>query len=72
MIIQILFSTLVIIWTLITIVLIGLLIKYRKSLTRTYKTLQVTQKKLFNDTQQFDQLKRTIEEFQKISQRIKK
>lgn len=72
MIINILFSLLVIIWTLMTIIIVFLLIRYRKPLRETLKVLQITQKKLFNDTQQFNHLKRTIDEFQKISERIKK
>jgi len=72
MIFKILFCILVVIWTLITGLIIFVFIRHRRTLMKTLNMLQMTKNSFSNNTQQFDQLKRSLEEFNKISQRLKK
>ena len=72
MIFQVLFYTLVVIWTIFTGLIVFILLKHRQTLINTFKMLKSTKNSLSNKPQQFEQIKRTFEELNKISKRLKK
>jgi hypothetical protein len=72
MIFQVLFYTLVVIWTIFTGLIVFILLKHRQTLINTFKMLKSTKNSLSNNPQQFEQIKRTFEELNKISKRLKK
>lgn len=65
--IQILFNFLVIFWSVITLLIIIVLIRYGKSIFNTIKLISQTKKNISSNTQQFEQLSRFINDIQKFN-----
>ena len=65
--IQILFNFLVIFWSIITLLIIVVLIRYGKSIFNTIKLINQTKKNISPNTQQFEQLSRFINDIQKFN-----
>lgn len=70
--IQVLFNFLVIFWSIITLLIIVVLIRYGKSIFNTIKLINQTKKNISPNTQQFEQLSRFINDIQKFNNFNKK
>jgi hypothetical protein len=72
MILEILLTLLVVIWTTISLFFVFILIKHRHFLINFFKSFKLSKNNLSDNTQYFEQIKRSLEEFNKISNRLKK
>lgn len=70
--IQVLFNFLVIFWSIITLLITVVLIRYGKSIFNTIKLINQTKKNISPNTQQFEQLSRFINDIQKFNNFNKK